>query len=55
MLAGIRDAPRDWAVISAEHIRRLYLALPVLLLTLLDTSPGLAGTLIPIPELILRA
>jgi DNA-binding SARP family transcriptional activator len=55
MLAGIHDAPRTWTGISPEHSRRLHTALPAVLQTLQDTSPGLVGTLIPVSDLILNA
>jgi DNA-binding SARP family transcriptional activator len=55
MLSGIQDAPRTWAAISSEHAWRLRAALPAFLQTLMDTSPGLVGTLIHAPDVILKA
>jgi DNA-binding SARP family transcriptional activator len=54
-LAGISPAPRPGAVLSAEHARRLAAALPAILLTLLEASPRLIGSLLPTQELLQHA
>ncbi len=54
-LAGISPASRPGAVLTLEHARRLAAALPVVLQTLLDASPGLVGSLLSAQELLRHA
>jgi DNA-binding SARP family transcriptional activator len=54
-LAGISPAPRLGAVLTLEHARRLAAALPVVLQTLIQASPGLVGSLLPAQELLQHA
>jgi DNA-binding SARP family transcriptional activator len=55
MLAGISTAPRLGAVLSEEHARRLFAALPAVLQALLAASPGVVGALLSTQELLQRA
>jgi DNA-binding SARP family transcriptional activator len=55
-LAGTSPVPSPTGdPISEEHTRRLRAAVPVLLQTLLETGPGLVGTLLPAQSLLHRA
>jgi DNA-binding SARP family transcriptional activator len=55
-LVGISPVPSPSGdPISAEHTRRLKAAMPVLLQMLLETGPGLVGTLLPTQSLLQQA
>lgn len=54
-LAGIGGVTRHADAIPGEHARRLSAALPALLQLLLETGPGLLGTLLPARELLKHA